>query len=47
LQDANLDGANLEGAELDEARLTGARYSRATRWPDDFDPEEAGARLGD
>ncbi len=48
LKGANLEGANLEGANLERANLEGARYSykdtvKDTVWPQDFDPEKAGA----
>lgn len=53
LANANLDGAHLHGAGLVHARLTGAKltgaslgratYDDTTRWPDGFDPAQAGA----
>jgi uncharacterized protein YjbI with pentapeptide repeats/predicted nucleic acid-binding Zn ribbon protein len=48
---ADLSRANLSEADLSEARynieVIGAfgQYTRATRWPKDFDPEAAGATL--
>jgi uncharacterized protein YjbI with pentapeptide repeats len=43
LIEADLRGALLAGADLRRADLTGARYNDATKWPEDFNPEEAGA----
>jgi hypothetical protein len=43
LREANLADANLERAELDETELAGAIYNEKTKWPDDFDPDAAGA----
>jgi uncharacterized protein YjbI with pentapeptide repeats len=45
LDSANLRGADLSGASLSEYGLFGAGYDGDTRWPDGFDPEEAGAVL--
>jgi hypothetical protein len=47
---ADLSGADLCGADLCMANLTladlnGAVYNQATSWPDDFDPQSAGAIL--
>lgn len=47
LQRAYLHGANLRNAILDEAQLAGVRYNRETRWPDTFDPDQAGAIFDD
>jgi hypothetical protein len=44
LRGANLLGANLRGANLRDADLRGARADRWTRWPDGFDPKQAGVR---
>ena len=49
LLDANLRGANLLDADLWGANLRGAnlrdaRADRWTRWPDGFDPKQAGVR---
>lgn len=41
---ANLSKANLTDANLEGVRLYDATYDRNTVWPDDFDPEYAGAR---
>jgi uncharacterized protein YjbI with pentapeptide repeats len=51
LQRANLEwmfliGANLDGATLDDVRLRAALYDDSTTWPDGFDPDARGARLG-
>jgi len=53
LTGANLTGANLTnaymlladltGADLTGADLTGAKYDSATKWPEGFDPDQAGA----
>jgi uncharacterized protein YjbI with pentapeptide repeats len=45
LSGANLFAANLLGADLDDAKLSKARYNEYTLWPDEFDPEAAGAIL--
>lgn len=45
LAGAALHGANLGGAQLADAELTGARYDADTIWPQDFDPQAAGALL--
>ena len=42
---ADLIGANLSGADLSFAVLSGARYSSDTKFPEGFDPEEAGMML--
>ncbi len=52
LGQANLRHANLQSANLSDANLTGtnllaAYYDADTKWPADFDPEAAGARLVD
>ena len=47
LSGADLSFAGLIGAELDGARLRNAKYDSATRWPEGFDPENAGAILVD
>ena len=39
LYKANLSKANLSGADLSEAN-----YDDATRWPEGFEPGQAGAR---
>lgn len=43
LQNAILWLANLRDATLDGATLRGVAYSQETRWPEDFDPQAAGA----
>ncbi len=43
LQFAYLVNAKLQGAGLIEAKLQGVRYNNLTTWPDDFDPQAAGA----
>ncbi|MEM9488452.1 MAG: pentapeptide repeat-containing protein [Myxococcota bacterium] len=50
LRSANLSATDLRGAHLGGAQLTGtnlarARYSKATKWPRGFDPEQAGCVL--
>lgn len=45
LQGANLAWANLGTADLAGANLTGAQYNSHTRWPEQFDPQAAGAIL--
>ena len=52
LSEADLSGADLSfagliGADLDGAHLRSAKYDSATRWPEDFNPESAGAILID
>ena len=42
---ANLYGTDLDGANLGGANLGGAEYNKNTKFPDDFDPEEAGMVL--
>jgi uncharacterized protein YjbI with pentapeptide repeats len=37
--------ADLTGTDLTGANLIGARYSDATKWPEGFDPDQAGAVL--
>ena len=44
LLDADLRDANLLDANLRDANLRGARVDRWTRWPDGFDPKQAGVR---
>ncbi|MFM9369928.1 pentapeptide repeat-containing protein [Streptomyces sp. Da 82-17] len=44
---ADLRGTDLGDADLTGARLDGAVASRLTRWPGDFDPEQAGVLLAD
>jgi Pentapeptide repeats (8 copies) len=44
---ANLEGAHLEGANFEDAKLTGANLrgvfcDAATKWPQDFHPEQEG-----
>jgi hypothetical protein len=39
----NLEGANLRGVDLSRANLSGATYKADTKWPDGFNPEQAGA----
>lgn len=43
LSGLDLRGANLSTANLEEAILSEARYTSDTVWPDNFDPESAGA----
>jgi len=43
LVEALLDGADLWEANLEDADLRGAFYSAETKWPEGFDPDEAGA----
>ncbi len=43
LSRAKLEGANLTGANLEGANLEKATYNSETKWPDDFDPDAAGA----
>lgn len=43
LYDANLQGTNLDGVGLEKAFLKGALYNKDTIWPNEFDPEKAGA----
>jgi hypothetical protein len=43
LRGANLVGARLEETSLVDAVLTRARYDASTRWPEGFDPVQAGA----
>lgn len=43
LDGAMLDGANLRNAMLSGASLDGAQYTADTAWPEDFDPDAAGA----
>jgi len=43
LINAHLFGADLSNAHLDGTDLRGANYNDATRWPDGFNPEDAGA----
>ncbi|MCQ3973381.1 MAG: hypothetical protein DPW09_08060 [Anaerolineae bacterium] len=50
LQGANLENAklfetNLDGIDLNGTLLTRAEYSHETRWPENFDPQKAGAIL--
>ena len=45
LYGTDLDGANLYGTDLGGANLGGAEYNKNTKFPDDFDPEEAGMVL--
>lgn len=40
---SNLRGANLENALLKGTSLRGSEYDCATQWPQDFDPDKAGA----
>lgn len=46
LSDADLSGADLSGANLVGAVLQGAIYDDFTAWPDEFNPETAGAING-
>ena len=41
LSDTDLRGADLRGADLSQADLKGARYNKNTRFPEDFDPDNA------
>ena len=43
LDGANLRGTNLNNADLTNASLIGAEYDANTRWPEGFNPDEAGA----
>ena len=50
LREADLRGADLRGSDMSTADVVGAilyesRYNNATRWPDGFEPQEAGAVL--
>ena len=50
LNGADLRGADLRGSDMSTANLVGtilyeSKYNNATRWPDGFDPQEAGAVL--
>ncbi len=47
LSDASLIGADLSGANLTGADLHGAVFNHRTIWPDDFDPQSAGAVYAD
>ncbi|NNJ09813.1 glycogen debranching protein GlgX [Chloroflexales bacterium ZM16-3] len=46
LTSADLRGTDLRGATLFQADLRGARYDRSTRWPEGFEPHEAGMIFG-
>lgn len=43
----DLRATTLLGADLGQADLRGAIYDESTSWPDRFDPEAAGAVLGE
>ena len=43
LADADLRGSDLTGADLRGTDLTGAKYNAETTWPEDCDPQAAGA----
>ena len=43
LSQADFSGADLSRTNLREANLSQARYDKATKWPDNFDPTQAGA----
>jgi uncharacterized protein YjbI with pentapeptide repeats len=45
LRGADLRGSDMSTANLSETILYEAKYNNATRWPDGFDPEDAGAVL--
>jgi uncharacterized protein YjbI with pentapeptide repeats len=45
LTEADLTGANLTDTDLSNLNLDRAVYSVATVWPDDYKPEQYGARL--
>jgi uncharacterized protein YjbI with pentapeptide repeats len=45
LSEVYLGWANLAGATLEGANLKDAKYNKYTKWPADFDPEKAGAKL--
>jgi uncharacterized protein YjbI with pentapeptide repeats len=50
LRETNLTGSDLNRADLiatnlSRAYLHGAEYNKNTKFPDDFDPEEAGMVL--
>jgi hypothetical protein len=47
LNSANLSGADLFNTDLSGADLTDAVYNVATRWPEGFDPVQAGAALAE
>ena len=44
---ARLQGADLREAKLEQARFSGAIYDGSTRWPQGFEPAQAGARRSD
>ncbi len=46
LTGADLCGADLQGATLFQCDLRGTRYDRVTRWPEGFEPYEAGMIFG-
>lgn len=39
--------SSFEGASLDGANFAGARFTKCSKWPADFSPEESGAVLVD
>ena len=43
LTEAYMIEADLTGADLERVKLTGARYDGNTKWPEGFDPDQAGA----
>lgn len=43
LRDAYLVGADLRETDLSHTNLNGAMYDDSTKWPDGFDPTQAGA----
>ena len=45
LSEANLNYADLRGADLQGADLSGTKYNKSTKFPESFDPEEAGMVL--
>ena len=43
LRGADLRSADLDNADLGGADLSNAKYDQNTKWPEGFDPTEAGA----
>ena len=41
----NLEQEDLAGVDLQGADLSGAKYNKSTKFPEGFDPEEAGMVL--
>ena len=46
-KNANLCGTILSGANIKKAVFQGAQYNSNTKWPEGFDPQDAGAVLED